>query len=133
MTFNSATVNARTSGARLVKMTFDFKTSSLWIASGSASDASISDGLSGRPYNGLIFLGDGGGADAEPEASLIDRFFDTRFAAFRICRAIFSSSKIVLMASMFDLAMDAAVHARVRPGSSRFYALTCLRVTSFAA
>jgi hypothetical protein len=56
-------------------------------------------------------LDDGVGADAEPEASLIDRFFDTRLAAFRICRAIFSSSKMDFIVSMFDLAMDSAVRA----------------------
>ena len=111
--FNNATVKASTNGARLVKMVFDFKMSSLCIASGSASEASISAGLSGCPYNGLIlvFLGDGAGAAPGPDASLKDRFFDTLLAALSTCRATFSSSKTVLRLWNSALASSSAIDA----------------------
>lgn len=107
--FNSATVNASTRGARLVKMHFDLSTSSLSMAAGRAREASSSDGLRGCPYRGLIFFGDSD--DPGPEASLKDRFFDTRLAALRTCRATFSSSNMVLRLWKSPFARSAARRA----------------------
>jgi hypothetical protein len=103
---SSVTVKARRRGARFVYRTVDFWVSSERIGEGRAREASISAALSGWPYVGFAFLGDGG---VGPDASLAVRFLDTRFAAFRTWRASLSSEKMVLRLLKSDLAMSDAL------------------------
>jgi hypothetical protein len=101
---SNVTAKASTSGARLVMMVaFDSISSSL-TASGKESESSRSAGDSTSPGAVLVrFLA---GVLASDGAL---RFLLLRFAAFRTCLAIFSSSKIGCSFSNPPLAMSSTL------------------------
>jgi hypothetical protein len=103
-------------------MTVPLSFSSLSSGSGSASEASDSAPLSGCPYVGFAFFGDGGEGPSPAE-----RFLDTRLAALRTWRASLSSAKIVLRVSKeeFDIADGLRVLVWYFDACLRYHVLTC--------
>lgn len=85
-----ATAKAKTNGARFVCTTVSPISSTLVLASGRARASSVAAGVGAM--SGVLSLRRLAGEAAF--ASLEERFFETRFAAARICLDSFSSVKM---------------------------------------